>query len=118
VPGQVVSADAEGLRLNCDGVPVIVPREHVGTAVRHGWSVTAHQAAGQRWPTVVVVLPGDAAGALTRAWVATAFGRAERHLSVVQGVDQALPRAVAEIPVRERTTRLCAVLREQAGGER
>jgi ATP-dependent exoDNAse (exonuclease V) alpha subunit len=64
---------------------------------------------------VVVVLPGDAVGALTRAWVYTAFSRAERHLSVVQGADQALARAVAEIPAKERTTRLRAVLREQAG---
>jgi ATP-dependent exoDNAse (exonuclease V) alpha subunit len=43
-----------------------------------------------------VVLPGDAAQTLSRPWVYTAFGRAERHLSVVHGVEQALPRAVAE----------------------
>ena len=43
-----------------------------------------------RWPATVVVLPGDAAGALDRSWVYTAFSRGERHLSVVHGVDQAL----------------------------
>jgi hypothetical protein len=114
--GTVVTADADGLHLDCGGARVVVPREAVASgAVRHAWAVTAHQAAGRRWPAVVVVLPGDAVGALTRAWVYTAFSRAERHLSVVQGADQALARAVAEIPAKERTTRLRAVLREQAG---
>ncbi|MGK5631167.1 helix-hairpin-helix domain-containing protein, partial [Streptomyces sp. URMC 123] len=111
VPGTVVSADAEGLRLACGGRPVVVPRERVGEAVRHGWAITAHQAVGSRWPAAVVVLPGDAAGALSRPWVYTAFGRGERHLSVVHGVDQALPRAVAEVPGTERTTRLRTLLR-------
>ncbi|UQI44393.1 hypothetical protein M1P56_08550 [Streptomyces sp. HU2014] len=113
VTGTVVSADAEGLRLDCGGTPVVVPRERVGEEVRHGWAVTAHQAAGVRWPAAVVVLPGDAARTLTRSWVYTAFGRAERHLSVVHGVEQALPRAVAEVPAKERTTRLRSLLRAQ-----
>ncbi|WP_261802042.1 helix-hairpin-helix domain-containing protein [Streptomyces sp. ISID311] len=113
VPGTVTGADAAGLRLDCDGAAVVVPREQVGAgAVRHGWALTAHQAAGMRWPAAVVVLPGDAAGGLTRAWVYTAFSRGERHLSVVQGVDQALPRAVAEVPVKERTTRLRTLLEQ------
>ncbi|MCC3768393.1 ATP-dependent RecD-like DNA helicase, partial [Streptomyces sp. UNOC14_S4] len=114
VPGTVVSADAEGLHLDCAGTAVVVPRELVGRAVRHGWAVTAHQAAGARWPAAVVVLPGDAARTLTRSWVYTAFGRAERHLSVVHGVDQALPRAVAEVPAKERSTRLRSLLRAHA----
>lgn len=113
-PGRVVTADAAGLHLECAGEPVVVPREQVETAVRHGWAVTAHQAVGARWPAVVVVLPGDAADALARDWVYTAFGRAERHLSVVHGVDQALPRAVAEVPARPRTTRLTDLLRSLA----
>ncbi|MER0478886.1 helix-hairpin-helix domain-containing protein [Streptomyces sp. Edi2] len=111
VPGTVTGADASGLQLDCDGTATVVPREQVGAgAVRHGWALTAHQAAGMRWPAAVVVLPGDAAAGLTRAWVYTAFSRGERHLSVVQGVDQALPRAVAEVPVKERTTRLRTLL--------
>ncbi|MEC4020937.1 helix-hairpin-helix domain-containing protein, partial [Streptomyces sp. H27-D2] len=113
-PGSVVSADAEGLHLDCGGVPVVVPPDRVPEAVRHGWALTAHQAAGLRWPAAVVVLPGDAAQALTRAWVYTAFSRGERHLSVVHGVDQALAHAVTEIPVKERTTRLRTLLRTQA----
>ncbi|PWI41960.1 ATP-binding domain-containing protein [Streptomyces sp. ICBB 8177] len=113
VPGTVVSGDAEGLRLDCEGTPVVVPPERVRGALRHGWAVTAHQAVGTCWPAVVVVLPGDAAPSLTRSWVYTAFSRAQRHLSVVQGVDQVLAQAVREVPAKERTTRLRAVLREQ-----
>ncbi|MYU32058.1 DNA helicase RecD [Streptomyces sp. SID8358] len=110
VPGTVVSADAEGLRLDCSGTSVVVRPDAVESSVRHGWALSAHQAAGMRWPAVVVVLPGDAAPGLSRPWVCTAFSRGERHLSVVHGVDQALPRAVAEIPVQERTTRLRPLL--------
>ncbi|MFI5792766.1 helix-hairpin-helix domain-containing protein [Streptomyces sp. NPDC051677] len=113
VPGRVVTADAEGLHLTCAGASVVVPRERVEQAVRHGWALTAHQAVGSRWPAAVAVLPGDAAQALSRPWVYTAFGRAERHLSVVHGVEQALPRAVAEVVAKPRTTRLPALLRTQ-----
>ncbi|WP_329069961.1 helix-hairpin-helix domain-containing protein [Streptomyces sp. NBC_01429] len=108
--GTVLSADAEGLRLDCAGEAVVVPRDRVESAVRHGWALTAHQAAGMRWPAAVVVLPGDAAPGLSRPWVYTAFGRGERHLSVVHGVDQALARAVADIPSEDRTTRLRPLL--------
>ncbi|MFJ2752292.1 ATP-binding domain-containing protein [Streptomyces sp. NPDC087297] len=110
LPARVVSADAEGLHLDRAGARIVVPKELVESQVRHGWAVTAHQAVGARWPAVVVVLPGDAAQALSRDWVYTAFGRAERHLSVVHGVDQALPRAVAEVPAKPRTTRLTGLL--------
>ncbi|MFF8943931.1 ATP-binding domain-containing protein [Streptomyces sp. NPDC014864] len=113
LPGEVVGADAEGLRLSCAGAAVVVPRERVDGCVRHGWALTAHQAAGGRWPAAVVVLPGDAAQALSRPWVYTAFSRASRHLSVVQGAEQALPRAVAEVPARPRTTRLPVLLAPQ-----
>ncbi|WP_244258513.1 helix-hairpin-helix domain-containing protein [Streptomyces sp. Tu 2975] len=110
VTGTVVSAGPDGLHLDCEGTRTVVPRERVDSALRHGWALTAHQAAGMRWPAVVVVLPGDAAQSLSRPWVYTAFGRAERHLSVVHGVDQALPRAVAERSGAERTTRLRTLL--------
>ncbi|MEV5904119.1 helix-hairpin-helix domain-containing protein, partial [Streptomyces sp. NPDC052127] len=116
VPGRVVTADAEGLHLSCADGPVVVPRERVEQAVRHGWALTAHQAVGSRWPAAVVVLPGDAGQALSRPWVYTAFGRGERHLSVVHGVEQALPKAVAEVPAKPRTTRLPVLL--LASGQR
>ncbi|MEV6314926.1 helix-hairpin-helix domain-containing protein [Streptomyces sp. NPDC051776] len=114
LPCKVIAADTQGLHLDCAGSRIIVARERVSGTVRHGWALTAHQAAGMRWPAVVVVLPGDAGQALTRSWVYTAFGRGERHLSVVQGAEGALPRAVAEVPVKERTTRLRALLRSSA----
>ncbi|MFB6821351.1 ATP-binding domain-containing protein [Streptomyces virginiae] len=110
LPARVVSADAEGLHLERAGARIVVAKELVESQVRHGWAVTAHQAVGTRWPAVVVVLPGDAAQALSRDWVYTAFGRGERHLSVVHGVDQALPHAVAEVPAKPRTTRLTGLL--------
>jgi hypothetical protein len=113
LPGHVVKADAAGLHLSCAGEDVVVPKERVEQSVRHGWALTAHQAVGGRWPAVVVVLPGDAAPALSRPWVYTAFGRAERHLSVVHGADQALPRAVAEVLAKPRTTRLPTLLAPQ-----
>ncbi|WP_046732798.1 helix-hairpin-helix domain-containing protein [Streptomyces humi] len=111
LPGRVVKADGDGLHLSCAGGPVVVSKEQVEQSVRHGWAVTAHQAAGGRWPAAVVVLPGDAAQSLSRPWVYTAFSRAERHLSVVHGVEQALPRAVAEALPKPRTTRLPLLLR-------
>ncbi|MFE3993998.1 helix-hairpin-helix domain-containing protein [Streptomyces goshikiensis] len=110
VPATVLSADARGLHLDGAGARIVVPKERVESQVRHGWAVTAHQAVGARWPAVVVVLPGDAAQALSRDWVYTAFGRAERHLSVVHGVDQALAHAVAQVPPKPRTTRLTGLL--------
>ncbi|MEU8486201.1 helix-hairpin-helix domain-containing protein [Streptomyces sp. NPDC048641] len=113
LPGRVVRADAEGLHLDCAGTPVVVPQDAVERTVRHGWALTAHQAVGLRWPAAVVVLPGDATQALSRPWVYTAFGRGERHLSVVHGADAALPRAVAEVAAKPRTTRLQTLLRAQ-----
>ncbi|MFC5959689.1 ATP-binding domain-containing protein [Streptomyces pratens] len=113
VPGRVVKADADGLHLACAGEAVVVPQERVEQSVRHGWALTAHQAVGGRWPAVVVVLPGDAVQALSRPWVYTAFSRADRHLSVVHGVEQALPRAVAEVAAKPRTTRLPVLLAPQ-----
>ncbi|MGY5052273.1 helix-hairpin-helix domain-containing protein [Streptomyces sp. 900105755] len=113
VPGEVVTADIDGLHLSCAGAPVVVPKERVEQSVRHGWALTAHQAAGSRWAAAVVVLPGDAVQSLSRPWVYTAFSRAERHLSVVHGVEQALPKAVAEILPKPRTTRLPLLLKTQ-----
>ncbi|MBR7672820.1 ATP-binding domain-containing protein, partial [Streptomyces daliensis] len=112
--GTVVTADEAGLHLDCSGLPVVVPRERVAESVRHGWAVTAHQAAGTRWPAAVVVLPGDATSALTREWVYTAFGRGARHLSVVHGAEEALPRAVSSVRAPERTTRLRTLLVQAA----
>ncbi|MER6364733.1 helix-hairpin-helix domain-containing protein [Kitasatospora sp. NPDC001527] len=111
---RVLDGDATGLHLEYpDGTRRTVPPAEAGK-LRHGWALTVHQAVGRRWPGAVVVLPDDAASALTRQWVYTAFGRGERHLSVVHAAGQALPQAVATRPAAPRTTRLRAILAENA----
>ncbi|MFD9130637.1 helix-hairpin-helix domain-containing protein [Kitasatospora sp. NPDC059571] len=116
LPGRVVDGDAAGLHLELsDGSSLTLAPDRVAR-LRHGWALTAHQAVGRRWPGVVAVVPGDAGG-LTRQWVCTAFGRAEQHLSVLHPAGPLLAQAVAERPAAERTTRLRAILAEQAGQE-
>ncbi|CAM5249383.1 DNA helicase RecD OS=Streptomyces fumanus OX=67302 GN=GCM10018772_46190 PE=4 SV=1 [Streptomyces fumanus] len=70
-------------------------------------------AGGPRWSWCC---PATRWTALRRPWIYTAFGRAVRHLSVVQGVEQALPRAVAEITAKPRTARLPVLLTPQVQG--
>ncbi|MGW3050760.1 ATP-binding domain-containing protein, partial [Kitasatospora sp. NPDC001175] len=114
-PGRVLDGDASGLHLELsDGTRLTVTPAQAAK-LRHGWALTVHQAVGRRWPGVVAVLPDDAAAGLTRQWIYTAFGRAERHLSVVHAAGQALPKAVAERPAQPRTTRLRSILAEQTG---
>ncbi len=113
-PARVLDGDATGLHLEyADGSRRTVPPAEAAR-LRHGWALTVHQALGRRWPGAVVVLPEDAAPALTRQWVYTAFGRGERHLSVVHAAGPALVQAVAERPAQPRTTRLRAILAENA----
>uniref|UniRef100_UPI00140A9674 helix-hairpin-helix domain-containing protein n=1 Tax=Streptomyces sp. YIM 98790 TaxID=2689077 RepID=UPI00140A9674 len=117
--GTVLSADPAGLLLDCSGERITVPPSRVADLVRPGWALTAHQAAGGHWPAVVAVLPGDAEGSVDRTWVYTAFGRAGRHLSVVQGMGPGLARAVAAPPAAQaRTTRLAGLLRSQQAEQR
>ncbi|GAA1946260.1 AAA family ATPase [Kitasatospora viridis] len=113
-PGRVAGGDQAGLRLRLDdGSELVLAPDRVDR-LRHGWALTVHQALGRRWPAAVVVLPEEAAAGLTRQWVYTAFGRAERHLSVVHAAGPALAQAVAERPAAPRTTRLRGLLAEQA----
>nr|WP_308272118.1 helix-hairpin-helix domain-containing protein [Kitasatospora sp. SUK 42] len=113
-PARVLDGDATGLHLEyADGSRRTVPPAEAGR-LRHGWALTVHQALGRRWPAAVVVLPEDAGQVLTRQWVYTAFGRGERHLSVVHAAGPALAQAVAERPAQPRTTRLRAILAENA----
>ncbi|MFI9329218.1 helix-hairpin-helix domain-containing protein [Kitasatospora sp. NPDC052868] len=113
-PARVVDGDATGLHLEyADGSRRTVPPAEAAR-LRHGWALTVHQAVGRRWPGTVVVLPEDAGAALTRQWVYTAFGRGERHLSVVHAAGPALLQAVTERPAQPRTTRLRAILAENA----
>jgi exodeoxyribonuclease V alpha subunit len=82
--------------------------------LRHGWAITVHRAQGSEWPGVVVVLPPEAGGMLSRPLVYTALTRAQKHLSIVHASGAALVRAVREVDVRPRRTRLAALLAEYA----
>ncbi|MFP5371645.1 MAG: AAA family ATPase [Actinomycetes bacterium] len=83
--------------------------------LRHGWAITVHRAQGSEWPGVVVVLPPEAGGMLSRPLVYTALTRAQRHLSIVHASGAALARAVREVDARPRRTRLARLLAESAG---
>jgi exodeoxyribonuclease V alpha subunit len=82
--------------------------------LKHGWAITVHRAQGSEWPGVVVVLPPEAGGMLSRPLVYTALTRAQRHLSIVHASGAALARAVREVDVRPRRTRLAQLLAESA----
>jgi len=92
------------------------PCNVTGTALsdlKHGWAITVHRAQGSEWPGVVVVLPPEAGGMLSRPLVYTALTRAQKHLSIVHASGAALARAVREVDVRPRRTRLAQLLRDQ-----
>lgn len=108
--GTVVAAKPDD-----DAVEVAFPSGTAsvpGAFLRHGWVVTVHRAQGARWPATVAVLPGEAAGALTRPLVVGAFTRARRHLSIVHAAGPELARAVREREEPARRTRLPALLRD------
>ena len=93
------------------------PVKVTGTALsdlKHGWAITVHRAQGSEWPGVVVVLPPEAGGMLSRPLVYTALTRAQRHLSIVHASGAALARAVREVDVRPRRTRLAQLLADSA----
>jgi exodeoxyribonuclease V alpha subunit len=83
--------------------------------LRHGWAITVHRAQGSEWPGVVVVVPPEAGGMLSRPLIYTALTRAQSHLSIVHASGSALARAVREVDVRPRRTRLAQLLGEVAG---
>jgi len=83
--------------------------------LRHGWAITVHRAQGSEWPGVVVVVPPEAGGMLSRPLIYTALTRAQSHLSIVHASGSALARAVREVDVRPRRTRLARLLTETAG---
>ncbi|MCW2647466.1 MAG: Exodeoxyribonuclease, partial [Pseudonocardiales bacterium] len=78
----------------------------------HGWAITVHRAQGSEFPAVVVVVPPEAGGMLSRPLIYTAMTRAQRHLSVVHAAGPALARAVRQIGTLPRRTRLQAMLVE------
>jgi exodeoxyribonuclease V alpha subunit len=110
----VVSGAVEGVLLIDFGAgPVAVPAKLL-TDIVHGWALTVHRAQGSEWPAIVVVLPPEASGMLSRPLVYTALTRAQRHLSIVHASGSALARGVRDIGARPRRTRLAGLLREGA----
>ena len=110
----VVTGTGEGsLDVSFASGPVTVPPGALSD-LRHGWAITVHRAQGSEWPGVVVVLPPEAGGMLSRPLVYTALTRAREHLSIVHASGAALARAVREVDVRPRRTRLATLLTEHA----
>jgi exodeoxyribonuclease V alpha subunit len=91
------------------------PAEVKGKALAdllHGWAITVHRAQGSEFPAVVVVLPPEAGGLMSRPLVYTALTRAQRHLSIVHAAGPAVARAVRQVGAIPRRTRLIPLLRE------
>ncbi len=109
--GTVTAKTSDGLVISFSGSSVTVAPTS-WSDLRHGWAITVHRAQGSEWPAVVVALPPESGGLLTRPLVYTAFTRAQRHLSVVPAVGPALARAVREVGGRPRVTRLPRLLAE------
>ncbi len=109
--GTVTARNSDGLVITFSGIPVTVPVTS-WSDLRHGWAITVHRSQGSEWPAVVVVLPPESGGLLTRPLVYTALTRAQRHLSVVPAVGGALARAVRENGGRPRVTRLPGLLED------
>ena len=94
------------------------PAEVKGKALAdllHGWAITVHRAQGSEFPAVVVVLPPEAGGLMSRPLVYTALTRAQRHLSIVHAAGPAVARAVRHVGALPRRTRLIPLLREYVG---
>jgi exodeoxyribonuclease V alpha subunit len=84
----------------------------------HGWAITVHRAQGSEFPAVVVVLPAEAGGMLSRPLVYTALTRAQRHLSIVHAAGPRLAHAVRQVGSRPRRTWLGQALTEHLGPQR
>jgi len=104
--GAVTGGGPHGLDVEFPAGPAVVSPADA-SRLRHGWAVTVAQARGTRRPGVVAVMPPEG---LSRPLVATAFGLARRHLSVVQAAGPALARAVREEAAAPRRTRLATLV--------
>ena len=63
--------------------------------------------------SIVVVLPPEAGGMLSRPLVYTALTRAQKHLSIVHAAGAAVARGVREVGSIPRRTRLAGLLRDE-----
>ncbi|SNS73792.1 exodeoxyribonuclease V alpha subunit [Actinomadura meyerae] len=104
--GTVAGGGPHGLDVDFPAGPATVAPADAAR-LRHGWAVPVALARGTRRPAVVAVLPAEG---LSRPLVATAFGLATRHLSVVQAAGPALAAAVRDGVPRPRRTRLASLV--------
>ena len=120
---QVVSVSLpRAFELSPEQIVVLSPLQRgtagvaaLSTAIADVETLTVHDAAttGRRWPAVVLCLPGEAAGVLSRALLVSAFAMAERQVSVITAAGSALDVAVTTVPQRPvRRTRLASLLRD------
>ena len=113
--GVVAEVDPDGtVTVEFASGPAEVKGKALGDLL-HGWAITVHRAQGSEFPAVVVVLPPEAGGMLSRPLVYTALTRAQRHLSVVHAAGPALAQAVRHVGARPRRTRLRQLLADYAG---
>jgi exodeoxyribonuclease V alpha subunit len=108
----VVTAVVDGSLLVDFGAGAVTVAPKLLVDLVHGWALTVHRAQGSEWPAIVVALPPEASGMLSRPLVYTALTRAQRHLSVVHAAGGALARGVREVGARPRRTRLGSLLRD------
>lgn len=101
--GTVTAAAEDGLTVEFADGSVRVAADQL-FRLRHGWAIPVQQAGGNRWPAVVVVFPTSTG--LSRPLAVTAFGRAQRHLSMVTAAGPALAQAVRRDEPAGRRTRL------------
>ena len=94
------------------GVAVATVHEAVGAGVGRRTESAGRrtEAAGRGPEAVVLVLPAESAGSLTRAHLISAASMAGRHLSIVHQAGPALAEAVRLRPHRPRHTRLARLL--------
>jgi exodeoxyribonuclease V alpha subunit len=93
------------------------PAEVKGKALAdlvHGWAITVHRAQGSEFPAVVVVLPPEAGGMLSRPLVYTAITRAQRHLSIVHAAGSAVAKGVRQVGALPRRTQLRQLMQSTA----
>jgi exodeoxyribonuclease V alpha subunit len=108
----VVSGVVEGVLQIDFGAGAVPVASKLLSDIVHGWALTVHRAQGSEWPAIVVALPPEASGMLSRPLVYTALTRAQRHLSIVHAAGSALARGVREVGARPRRTRLRSLLVE------
>ncbi|WP_026313903.1 helix-hairpin-helix domain-containing protein [Actinomadura flavalba] len=106
-PGLVTGGGPDGLVVEFAGGTATVPPA-LANRLRHGWAAPVALVRGAPRDAIVAVLGPEVP--LSRPMVATAFGLAHRHLSVVQAAGPALARAVRETPGAARRTRLAGLV--------